>query len=87
MQLGSDPAYRGRVMALYTLVFQGTTPFGALLIGWLSERLGARSGLLAGGAATVLAALVVLALHLRGTGRREPDAPAGAREASDAVSP
>ncbi|MFD3681311.1 MFS transporter [Streptomyces sp. NPDC058613] len=87
IQLGSDPAYRGRVMALYTLVFQGTTPFGALLIGWLSERLGARSGLLAGGAATVLAALVVLALHLRGTGRREPDAPAGTREASDAVSP
>ncbi|MET9956826.1 MFS transporter [Streptomyces sp. NPDC006339] len=65
IQLGTDPAYRGRVMALYTLVFQGTTPLGALLIGALSERYGARAGLLAGGGATLLAALAVLAAHLR----------------------
>ncbi|MFD3700857.1 MFS transporter [Streptomyces sp. NPDC058646] len=69
IQLGTDADYRGRVMALYTLVFQGTTPFGALLTGWLSERYGARAGLLAGGAATVIAALLVLAVHLRRTRR------------------
>ncbi|KUL31177.1 MFS transporter [Streptomyces regalis] len=67
IQLGTDPAYRGRIMALYTLVFQGTTPFGALLIGGLSEMLGARSGLLVGGTASVVAALVVLAVHLSTT--------------------
>ncbi|MGW7571665.1 MFS transporter [Streptomyces tendae] len=66
IQLGTDPAYRGRVMALYTLVFQGTTPLGALLVGVLSERLGARSGLLVGGAASALAAVAVLLVHLRG---------------------
>ena len=30
VQLGTDAAYRGRVMALYVLVFLGTTPVGAL---------------------------------------------------------
>ncbi|MFI8192460.1 MFS transporter [Streptomyces sp. NPDC085946] len=86
IQLGADPAYRGRVLALYTLVFQGTTPLGALLLGALSESLGARSGLLAGGAASLLAALAALVAH-RVTGRRSPagdawhpplDRPAGA---------
>ncbi|MGW0550974.1 MFS transporter [Streptomyces altiplanensis] len=75
IQLGTDPAYRGRVMALYTLVFQGTTPLGALLVGGLSETLGARSGLLVGGAASVLAAGAALAFHLRRT--RPADATAG----------
>ncbi|MFE9373880.1 MFS transporter [Streptomyces sp. NPDC006711] len=68
IQLGTDPAYRGRVMALYTLVFQGTTPFGALLVGRLSENLGARSGLVVGGACCLLAAAVVLVLHRRQRG-------------------
>jgi hypothetical protein len=31
-QLGSDPRYRGRVLAVYTLIMQGSTPLGALLI-------------------------------------------------------
>ncbi|WP_367322384.1 MFS transporter [Streptomyces sp. HUAS ZL42] len=66
IQLGTDPAYRGRVMALYTLTLQGTTPLGALLVGTLSERFGARSGLLAGGAATLLTATGVLLVQLRG---------------------
>ncbi|MFF3863581.1 MFS transporter [Streptomyces sp. NPDC002209] len=32
IQLGTDPQYRGRVMALYILIQQGSTPLGALLI-------------------------------------------------------
>ncbi|MFJ5549822.1 MFS transporter [Streptomyces sp. NPDC093225] len=60
IQLGSDPAFRGRVMALYTLILQGTTPLGALLIGQLCEHFGARSGLYAGGLVTLLAAVVAL---------------------------
>ncbi|MEU1185868.1 MFS transporter [Streptomyces sp. NPDC005820] len=62
VQLGSDPAYRGRVMALYTLIFQGVTPLGALLVGGLSEHLGARSGLYVGGLASVAVALVAMAV-------------------------
>jgi MFS family permease len=33
-------AFRGRVMALYTLTFFGVAPFGNLLIGFLGEKLG-----------------------------------------------
>ncbi|RSN79138.1 hypothetical protein DMH26_39105, partial [Streptomyces sp. WAC 05379] len=63
IQLGSDPDYRGRVMALYTLILQGSTPLGALLIGWLSQQLGARAGLLAGGLVSVGAAAVALVVE------------------------
>ncbi|MEV7618190.1 MFS transporter [Streptomyces sp. NPDC089799] len=79
IQLGTDPAYRGRVMALYTLVFQGTTPLGALLTGAVSEAYGARLGLVLGGVSSVLAALAVLAAHLRrrGTTRTAPPPAAG----------
>ncbi|MCW2666812.1 MAG: major facilitator superfamily 1, partial [Frankiales bacterium] len=45
VQLGADPALRGRVMALYVLVFLGGTPLGAPLIGGLAELLGPRSSL------------------------------------------
>jgi MFS family permease len=57
LQLGSAPHVRGRVMALYALVFLGGTPVGAPLIGALAEVLGPRSGLLIGGTVSALAAL------------------------------
>lgn len=63
VQLGSDPAVRGRVMALYVLVFLGGTPFGAPLIGAVAEAFGPRSSLLVGGTVSVLAS-VGLALWL-----------------------
>jgi MFS family permease len=72
VQLGSDPAYRGRVMALYMMCFTGGTPLGAPLIGAVSDAFGARVGLLACGGVCAVAAVVagvVLArrrgLHLR----------------------
>ncbi|QES09109.1 MFS transporter [Streptomyces venezuelae] len=67
IQLGSDPAYRGRILALYTLILQGSTPLGALLVGLLTERLGARAGLWLGGLVSLAAALVALGLEYRGT--------------------
>ena len=57
VQLGSDPVLRGRVLALYVLVFLGGTPVGAPIIGWLSETMGPRFGLVAGGAVCALASL------------------------------
>ncbi|MFF3378932.1 MFS transporter [Streptomyces sp. NPDC002680] len=60
IQLGSDPRYRGRVLALYTLILQGSTPLGALFVGWLSTQLGARSGLYVGGLVSTAAAVAAL---------------------------
>ena len=37
LQLAADPAMRGRVMALYSMVFLGSTPIGGPIAGWLSE--------------------------------------------------
>lgn len=61
VQLGTDAEYRGRVMALYVLVFLGTTPIGAPVAGWCAEHFGPRSTLWLGGGASLAAALVVAA--------------------------
>jgi MFS family permease len=42
VQTSVDPAVRGRVMALYMAIFMGGTPFGAPVIGWIGDTLGAR---------------------------------------------
>ncbi len=68
VQLGTDAEFRGRVMALYVLVFLGTTPIGALLIGWLSAGYGPRSGIWIGGTVSLLAALTVVIMQLRKAG-------------------
>ena len=57
LQLGATPAMRGRVMALYSVVFLGSTPIGGPLVGWLAEAAGPRAGLVLGGVAALSAAL------------------------------
>ncbi|MGH2990141.1 MAG: MFS transporter [Solirubrobacterales bacterium] len=58
LQLASEPAMRGRVMALYSVVFLGTTPIGAPLAGWLSEQLDPRAALVMAGVAALIAGLL-----------------------------
>ncbi len=55
VQLTVDADIRGRIMALYMMVFMGGTPFGAPVIGWIGETFGARWTLIGGGAGTLLA--------------------------------
>ena len=57
VQLGSDPAFRGRVMALYMMCFTGGTPIGAPLVGVISDALGARAGVVWSGGIVALAAV------------------------------
>lgn len=66
LQLTSRPDMRGRVMALHGIVFLGSTPFGAPLIGWISETFGPRFGLAIGGGLS-LAAAVGAALFVKRT--------------------
>ncbi|MFD3698275.1 MFS transporter [Streptomyces sp. NPDC058646] len=82
VQLGCDPRYRGRVMALYTLIFQGSTPLGALLTGWLSEQWGVRWVLYAGGLISLTAGAAALAAGPRFT---RPPAPEDFPEAARPV--
>ncbi|WP_412075251.1 MFS transporter [Streptomyces xanthophaeus] len=73
IQLGSDPQYRGRVMALYTLIFQGSTPLGAVLTGWLSEHWGVRWVLYGGGLISLTAAATALVTGPRFTRPATPE--------------
>jgi MFS family permease len=70
IQLGVDPAYRGRVMAVYVLVFFGTTPLGGPTIGFISEHFGPRVGVWGGGIISLLAATGGLAWELRRSGSK-----------------
>jgi MFS family permease len=56
LQLAASPVMRGRVMSLYSVVFLGSTPIGAPLVGWLAEVASPRAGLALGGAAALVAA-------------------------------
>jgi len=74
LQLEVEPAMRGRVMALYSVVFLGSTPIGAPVAGWLSDLAGPRAGLALGGTAALTAA-VGAALVLRHRRARADDNP------------
>jgi MFS family permease len=70
VQMGVHGQYRGRVMALYVLVFLGTTPIGASLAGWWGQRFGVPSSLWAAGAVCFVAGVVALVWQLRVSGER-----------------
>ena len=65
MQLHTDPGMRGRVIALYMMIFIGGTPLGAPAIGWVGEAFGARWTLIAGGLLTVIGVAASALLYLR----------------------
>ncbi|WP_175996901.1 MFS transporter [Burkholderia stabilis] len=58
MQLSTEPAMRGRVMALRLAVALGGTPIGAPVAGWVANHLGPRWALGVGAASGFAAALV-----------------------------
>ncbi|MBX3260624.1 MAG: MFS transporter [Labilithrix sp.] len=84
IQAMSPNALRGRVMAVYAMMFLGVAPIGALAAGALAAKIGAPATLTAGGAVCLLAGL--------GFWRKLPDLTAkaralvlGAAEASEAL--
>ncbi|MBI4164957.1 MAG: MFS transporter [Acidobacteria bacterium] len=72
IQTMSPDALRGRVMAVYSMMFMGMAPFGALLAGALADRLGAPTTVALGGFACLLGALVFASRwpSLRGEARQ-----------------
>jgi MFS family permease len=65
VQMGVDAELRGRVMALYVLVFMGTNPVGAPLVGWITQTFGARVSISLGGVVSLIVGGVALAIRLR----------------------
>ncbi|MFS8481770.1 MAG: MFS transporter [Acidimicrobiia bacterium] len=61
VQLRAAPAMRGRVLALLSVVFLGSTPIGGPIVGWVAEVTNPRAAVALGGAG----ALAVLAWALR----------------------
>jgi MFS family permease len=70
LQLGARPEMRGRVMALYSVVFLGSTPIGGPIVGWLAEVAGPRAGLVLAGCAAIAAAVGGTVAFAR---RRDPE--------------
>jgi MFS family permease len=58
LQLASEPSMRGRVMALYSIVFLGSTPIGGPLSGWLSQAVDPRAALVMAGVAAITGGLL-----------------------------
>jgi MFS family permease len=60
VQTTTDPALRGRVLALYMAILMGGTPIGAPIVGWVAAQYGPRVAILVG----AVAALVGFAIGL-----------------------
>jgi MFS family permease len=73
LQLNAAPEMRGRVMALWFVAFQGSTPIGGPIVGWIMDVVGPRAGLGLGAVACLAVALEgALMLRNRTRGRRTP---------------
>jgi MFS family permease len=70
VQMGVDGEFRGRVMALYVLVFLGTTPIGASVVGWWGQHYGVPSSIWGAGLVCFVASVVALVWQLRVSGDR-----------------
>ncbi|HEX5771165.1 MAG TPA: MFS transporter [Nocardioidaceae bacterium] len=73
IQLSVTPELRGRVMALYMMIFMGGTPLGSPIVGWIGEVMGARWTLILGGGVTVLGTLLAVAVFSRTQGLLDPE--------------
>ncbi len=68
MQLAVAPEMRGRVAALYMMIFMGGTPLGAPIVGWVGDQFGARWTLIGGGGVALVGTLLAVAVFARHNG-------------------
>ena len=60
VQRATEPSMQGRVMALHQMAWMGTTPFGALAMGWIIQATSARVPFLLGAASTLACTVAVV---------------------------
>ena len=75
VQLSTEPAMRGRVMAILLAILMGATPLGAPLVGWVADTFGPRWALGVGAASGIASAIVGLLYRRRARAARvaQPD--------------
>ncbi len=83
LQLNAAPEMRGRVMSLWFVAFQGSTPIGGPIVGVAMSTIGPRAGLGLGAITVLLVALGGLAALRRGAGGRPARAGAPRRPRAD----
>jgi MFS family permease len=71
VQVRAEPHYRGRVLAIQSMVFLGSTPIGGPVIGWIADLAGPRISIVVGAAGCLIAAAYG-ARALGVTHRRQP---------------
>ena len=77
VQLSTDPAMRGRVLAILMAIFAGGTPLGAPIVGWVADRFGPRWSLGVGSAAGIVSTLIGLWYLARQSGTPLDESPGG----------
>ncbi len=82
LQLAARPEMRGRVMALWALAWQGSTPIGGPLVGWIAQSADPRWALIVGGIPTLLCGLAALPTLTRIDRRADAAAPSLQRAAA-----
>jgi MFS family permease len=70
LQLNAAPSMRGRVMSLWFVAFQGSTPIGGPIVGWTMAAVGARAGLGVGAVTCIVVAFAGLLALRRVPGER-----------------
>ena len=69
VQMSTEPAMRGRVIAILLAITLGGTPLGAPIVGWVADHFGPRWALAIGATAGILAAATALAYLARRSNR------------------
>jgi MFS family permease len=69
VQMSTEPAMRGRVVAILLAITLGGTPLGAPIVGWVADHFGPRWALAIGATAGILAAATALAYITRRSNR------------------
>ena len=69
IQQSTEPAMQGRVMALHQMALFGTTPIGALLMGWVIHTISPRVPFALGGLSALICAVAVVR-HRTAAGNR-----------------
>jgi MFS family permease len=70
VQLSTEPAMRGRVMAILLAILMGATPLGAPAVGWVADTFGPRWALGVGAASGIASAIVGLLYRRRSRAAR-----------------